>query len=106
MIEDPKAYGGPERVARTLGNMEANIGYAPGYRRAHGRGVAFRGHFTASPDVAALTIAEHMQGDEIAVTVRLSNGDGNPYAKRPQRRPRHGRSLRAALGRHVGVGAR
>jgi catalase len=81
VIQDPEAFGGPERVTRTLGNMEANIGYVPGFRRAHGRGVAFRGTFTASPDVAALTIAEHMQGDEIGVTVRLSNGDGNPYAK-------------------------
>ena len=81
MSQDPKALGGPERVKRTLGNMEANIGYVPGFRRAHGRGIAFRGHFTATPDAAKLTIAEHMQGDEIPVTVRLSNGDGNPYAK-------------------------
>ena len=81
MTVDPKALGGPERVERTLGNMEANIGYVPGHRRAHGRGVAFRGDFTASPDAAGLTIAEHMQGDRIPVTVRLSNGDGNPYAR-------------------------
>jgi catalase len=79
--QDPKALGGPERVTRTLGNMEANVGYVPGFRRAHARGVAFRGHFTASPEVAALTIAEHMQGDEIPVTVRFSNGAGDPYTK-------------------------
>jgi catalase len=53
----------------------------PGFRRAHGRGIGTRGHFTASAQAAALTTAEHMQGDEIAVTVRLSNGDGKPYAK-------------------------
>lgn len=80
-VKDPKAFGGPERVERTLANMQANIGYVPGFRRAHGRGVAFRGSFTATPEVAELTIAEHMQGDEIPVTVRLSNGDGNPYAR-------------------------
>ena len=79
MSQDPKALGGPDRVKRTLGNMEANIGYVPGFRRAHGRGVAFRGTFTASAEAAALTTAEHMQGDEIAVTVRLSNGAGSPY---------------------------
>jgi catalase len=79
--QDPTQLGGPALVERTLGNMQANIGYVPGFRRAHGRGVAFRGHFTATPEAAALTIAEHMQGDEIPVTVRLSNGDGNPYAK-------------------------
>lgn len=81
MSTNPQELGGPERVNRTLGNMEANIGYVPGHRRAHGRGVAFRGTFTASPEAAALTTAEHLQGDAIAVTVRLSNGDGNPYAK-------------------------
>jgi catalase len=81
MSQNPKALGGPERVKRTLGNMEANIGYVPGFRRAHGRGVAFRGVFTASTEAAALTIAEHMHGDDIPVTVRFSNGDGNPYAK-------------------------
>lgn len=69
------------RVERTLANMEAHIGYVPGFRRAHGRGIALRGEFVASPEAAALTIAEHMQGDPIGVTVRLSNGDGNPYAK-------------------------
>jgi catalase len=78
--KDPATLGGPERVERTLGLMEANIGYVPGFRRAHGRGVGLRGHFTASPQVAALTTAEHLQGDEIAVTARLSNGDGKPYA--------------------------
>jgi catalase len=76
---DPKSLGGPERVRKTLGNMEANIGYVPGFRRAHGRGVAFRGTFTATPEAAAMTIAEHMQGDAIDVTVRLSNGAGSPY---------------------------
>jgi len=81
MTVDPKTLGGPERIERTLGNMEANIGYVPGFRRAHARGVALRGHFTATPDAAELTIAEHLQGDQIPVTVRLSNGDGNPYAK-------------------------
>jgi catalase len=78
--KDPAELGGPERVERTLGRMEANIGYVPGFRRAHGRGIGLRGHFTASAEAAALTIAEHMQGDEIAVTARLSNGDGKPYA--------------------------
>jgi catalase len=75
--------------------MEANIGYVPGFRRAHGRGVAFRGHFTASADVAPLTTAEHMQGDRIPVTVRLSNGAGNPYA--PDRGSVLGLAVRFAL---------
>jgi catalase len=77
---DPTELGGPQRVARTLHNMEQNIGFVPGFRRAHGRGVALRGHFTASAEAAALTTAEHLQGDEIPVAVRLSNGAGNPYS--------------------------
>jgi catalase len=80
MSQDPHELGGPERVKRTLDNMEANVGYVPGFRRAHARGVAFRGTFTASPEAAALTTAEHLQGDDIAVAVRLSNGAGNPYS--------------------------
>ena len=27
-----------------------------------------------------MTVAEHLQGDRIAVVVRLSNGAGSPYA--------------------------
>jgi catalase len=77
--QDPKSLGGPERVTRTLHNMEQNIGYVPGFRRAHGRGVALRGHFTATPEAAALTTAPHMQGDDVPVVVRFSNGGGNPY---------------------------
>ena len=106
MIEDPAAYGGPERVERTLGNMEANVGYVPGFRRAHARGVGFRGHFTATPEVAKLTIAEHMQGDEIPVTVRLLKRRRQPVREGPQRRPRPGRALRAAVRRHRRSGPR
>jgi len=80
MSDNPHRLGGPERVERTLENMETNVGYVPGFRRAHARGVAFRGTFVATPEVAELTTAEHMQGDEIAVAVRLSNGAGNPYS--------------------------
>jgi catalase len=80
LSQDPQDLGGPERVRRTLHNMETYVGYVPGFRRAHARGVAFSGHFEASADVAALTTAEHMRGDPVPVAVRLSNGAGNPYA--------------------------
>lgn len=79
MSTNPQDLGGPERVTRTLRNMQDNVGYVPGFRRAHARGVAFRATFTATPAAAALTVAPHMQGDAIAVVVRLSNGAGNPY---------------------------
>ncbi len=76
---DPARLGGPERAERLMGFMERNLGFVPGFRRAHGRGVALRGHFTATPEAGALTTAEHMQGDRIEVVARLSNGAGNPY---------------------------
>lgn len=79
-ITDPVGLGGAQRAERLMGLMERNLGYVPGFRRAHSRGVALRGHFTATPAAAELTTAEHLQGDEIAVVVRLSNGAGTPYA--------------------------
>jgi len=53
--KDPATLGGAERVERTIGNMEANIGYVPGFRRAHGGGVGMAGHFTAAPTVRFAT---------------------------------------------------
>lgn len=79
MTRDPHEHGGPERVERLLHNMQTYIAHVPGFRRAHARGIGLRGHFTATPEAAALTHAEHMQGDRIEVVGRLSNGAGNPY---------------------------
>ncbi|MDP2711781.1 MAG: catalase family peroxidase [Solirubrobacteraceae bacterium] len=79
MSRHPDEHGGPERVERLLHNMETYIARVPGFRRAHARGIGVRGHFTATPEAAALTSAEHMQGDRIEVVGRLSNSAGNPY---------------------------
>ena len=76
----PDELGGPERVQRAIEAMERYGGTVPGFRRAHGRGIVCRGHFTATPEVAALTTAEHMQGDRIETVVRLSNSSSSPYA--------------------------
>src|ERR1700733_12848778 len=79
-MTDPREFGGgPERVERVLSNMETYLGYVPGFRRAHARGVSFRGRFQATPDARALTTAEHPQGGGIPVIVRFSNGAGSPY---------------------------
>jgi catalase len=40
-----------------------------------------KGTFTASPEAARLTKAAHMQGEPVEVTVRLSNGSGDPRSK-------------------------
>ncbi|HWF72426.1 MAG TPA: catalase, partial [Solirubrobacteraceae bacterium] len=79
MTDTGKLGGGPERVERVLSNMETYLGYVPGFRRAHARGASFRGRFQATPDAGALTTAEHLQGGEIPVVVRFSNGAGSPY---------------------------
>ena len=49
-----------------------------GYRAVHAKGRIYRGRFTATPAAAELTRAAHMQGSPVDVTVRLSNGSGNP----------------------------
>lgn len=95
MDANPKELGGPERVQRAVDAMERYGGTVPGFRRAHGRGVVCRGHFTATPEVAALTTAEHMQGDRIETVVRLSNSSSSPYA--PDRKTVLGLGVRFEL---------
>jgi catalase len=70
----------PELVEDGIRVMEAYTGSLPGYRRAHARGHGFIGTFVATPEVASLTTAMHMQGGEVPVVVRMSNGAGSPYA--------------------------
>ena len=77
--DDARALGNPEMVDGVLDLMEVNLRNVPGFRRAHARGASFRGHFTATPDGAALSRAEHLQGDRIETVVRLSNGSPCPY---------------------------
>jgi catalase len=56
------------------------FGRHPGFRALHAKGTLLKGTFTATPEAAALTKAGHMQGEPVAVTVRVSNGFGNPDA--------------------------
>lgn len=55
------------------------FGRHDGFRALHAKGTLCKGTFTASPEAASLTRAGHMQGDAVAVTVRFSNGSGNPH---------------------------
>lgn len=54
-------------------------------RALHAKGRFYEGTFTASPEAAALCRAPHLQGPPVPVTVRWSNGGGNPQVsdKRP-----------------------
>jgi catalase len=68
--------------------IQSYFGSYPGSRALHAKGVLLKGTFTASGQAASLTRAEHMQGDPVPVTARLSNGSGNPnhpdYAPDPR----------------------
>jgi catalase len=55
-------------------------GEHPGYRAAHARGVCALGSFHADAGAAQFSRAAHLQGAEIPVVLRFSNGSGNPDA--------------------------
>ena len=82
----------PAVVAAAMSAMEKYTGAVPGYRRAHAHGHGFVGYFEPTGAAAGLTVAEHLQGDRVAVVVRLSNGAGSPYAPDLQS-ARHGATL-------------
>jgi catalase len=58
--------------------INAISGVHPGHRAAHAKGTLLTGTFTPSADAARLTTAAHMQGEPSRVTVRFSNGGGDP----------------------------
>lgn len=63
---------------RIVDNMGVIHGVHPGFRAVHAKGSCCRGTFVASPEAARLCTAPHLQGDEVPVTVRFSNGTGRP----------------------------
>ena len=64
-----------EQVVDSINDVS---GIHPGHRAAHARGTVMTGRFTALPAAAGLTHAPHMRGGELPVTVRFSNGGGDP----------------------------
>jgi catalase len=70
-------------------------GRHPGYRAAHARGSLCEGTFTPSPGASELSTAAHLQGDPVRVTVRFSNGSGNPAT--PDNDRRDGRGMATKL---------
>jgi catalase len=61
------------------------FGRHPGKRAFHAKGTLLNGTFTATTAATTLTRAAHMRGEPIPVTVRVSNGNGNPRV--PDYRP-------------------
>jgi catalase len=72
-------------------------GRHPGHRAAHARGTLCAGSFTAAAGAAELTSAAHMQGDPVRVTVRFSNGSGDPSTPDGDRRDGRGMAVKFYL---------
>jgi catalase len=58
--------------------INAISGAHAGHRAAHSKGTLLTGTFTPAPEAARLTRAAHMQSEPSRVTVRFSNGGGDP----------------------------
>jgi catalase len=58
--------------------INAISGVHPGHRAAHAKGTLLTGTFTPSAKASELTRAAHMQGEPSRLTVRFSNGGGDP----------------------------
>src|SRR5918992_1750395 len=58
--------------------INAISGAHAGHRAAHAKGTLLTGTFTPSAEASELTTAAHMQGEPSRVTVRFSNGGGDP----------------------------
>jgi len=68
-----------DRVStRLVDGLNKLFGVHRGYRAAHAKGLCCVGVFKASAEAASLTRAAHMAGADVPVTVRFSNGAGNP----------------------------
>ena len=72
-------------------------GWHEGHRAAHAKGTLCEGSFTPSSEAAGLSSAAHLQGDPVRVTVRLSNGSGNPGAADNERTEGRGMAIKFYL---------
>jgi catalase len=66
---------------QTVDGINRRFGRHAGARALHAKGTVLAGTFTATPEAARLTRAQHMQGEPVDVSVRLSNGSGDPRSK-------------------------
>jgi catalase len=64
--------------ARAIDTATRAFGAHPGFRALHAKGLVATGVFRPSPEAARLSRAVHLQGGEIPLTIRFSNGSGNP----------------------------
>jgi catalase len=83
-----------ERLVDAINDLS---GRHPGRRAAHAKGTLCAGTFTPSAEASALTRAAHMQDEPVRVTVRFSNGSGDPDAPDGERRDGRGMAIKFYL---------
>jgi catalase len=67
-------------VEQIVDAQRAVAGPHPGFRPVHAKGVVCTGTFVAGPDARKISKAAHLQGQTVPVTLRFSNGSGDPTA--------------------------
>jgi catalase len=86
-----------ERAEQAVDAINDVSGRFDGARAAHAKGTLCAGTFTPTPAAAELTSAAHMSGDPVRVTVRFSNGSGNPTAPDGERTEGRGMAIKFYL---------
>lgn len=86
----------PQQIADVI--VKLNGGVHTGFRFMHAKGLIVTGTFTPAPSAKTVSTAAHLQGATVPVTVRLSDGTGNPMIPDPDKNgsPR-GMAIRFAL---------
>src|SRR5271170_344362 len=67
-------------VEQIVDVQRAIAGPHPGFRTVHARGIVCTGTFVAGPEANRISKAAHLQGQSVPVTLRFSNGSGDPTA--------------------------
>jgi catalase len=83
-----------EEIVDAMGELH---GVHPGFRAAHAKGIFCTGGFTPTPEARELSRAAHLRGDPVAVSVRFSNGSGDPDASDADRRDGRGMATKFRL---------
>ncbi|MDQ4097078.1 MAG: catalase [Actinomycetota bacterium] len=78
--------------------LACSPGHEPGTRPIHAPGIAVTGFFQASHVAGHYTVAEHFGGQRVCVTVRFSNGTGEPNEPDSRRTLVRGMAVKFHLG--------
>jgi catalase len=67
-----------KQAEQLVDTMNEIHGVHSGFRAVHAKGLCCKGTFIATDEAKAVSVAAHLQGTEVPVTVRFSNGAGKP----------------------------